>query len=140
MADEPTDSLPTGLARLVELARALATTPAVLLLDEPSAGLNQAETVELGTACSWTWPPRASPCLLVEHDMSLVMTICDNVSVLDYGAIIASGDPATVQADPAVQAAYLGAEDDGPGPPAAGDRRRPPGARSPRRARPRPAP
>ncbi len=65
-------------------------------------------------ACSSTWPAGASPCLLVEHDMSLVMTICDHVSVLDYGAVIAHGDPATVQADPAVQAAYLGAVDRGP--------------------------
>jgi ABC-type branched-subunit amino acid transport system ATPase component len=108
VADEPTDLLPTGLARLVELGRALATGPSVLLLDEPSSGLNQEETVELGRVLV-DLAHRGMAVLLVEHDMSLVMSICDHVSVLDYGAVIARGDPATVQADPAVQAAYLGA-------------------------------
>ncbi len=108
VADEPTDLLPTGLARLVELGRALATGPSVLLLDEPSSGLNQEETVELGRVLM-DLAHRGMAVFLVEHDMSLVMTICDHVSVLDYGAVIADGDPATVQADPAVQAAYLGA-------------------------------
>ncbi|HEY5025596.1 MAG TPA: ATP-binding cassette domain-containing protein [Acidimicrobiales bacterium] len=113
VADEPTDLLPTGLARLVELGRALATGPSVLLVDEPSSGLNQEETVELGRVLV-DLAHRGIAVLLVEHDMSLVMTICDHVSVLDYGAIIANGDPATVQADPAVQAAYLGAVEDDP--------------------------
>ena len=108
VADEPTDLLPTGLARLVELARALATGPSVLLLDEPSSGLNHEETVDLGRVLT-DLAARGMAVLLVEHDMSLVMSICDHVSVLDYGAVIAQGDPATVQADPAVQAAYLGA-------------------------------
>ena len=111
VADEPTDLLPTGLARLVELARALATGPSVLLLDEPSSGLNQEETLELGRVLR-DLAHRGMAVLLVEHDMSLVMSICDHVSVLDYGAIIARGDPATVQADPAVQAAYLGAAEE----------------------------
>jgi branched-chain amino acid transport system ATP-binding protein len=111
VADEPTDLLPTGLARLVELARALATAPSVLLLDEPSSGLNQEETAELGRVLR-DLAGRGMAVLLVEHDMSLVMSVCDHVSVLDYGAVIASGDPATVQGDPAVQAAYLGAAEE----------------------------
>ncbi len=115
VADEPTDLLPTGLARLVELGRALATGPSVLLLDEPSSGLNQEETVELGRVLM-DLAHRGIAVLLVEHDMSLVMNICDFVSVLDYGAVIAHGDPASVQADPAVQAAYLGAADETPPP------------------------
>jgi len=116
VADEPTDLLPTGLARLVELARALATGPSVLLLDEPSSGLNHEETVDLGRVLT-DLAARGMAVLLVEHDMSLVMSICDHVSVLDYGAVIAHGDPATVQADPAVQAAYLGAAEEDVSPP-----------------------
>jgi ABC-type branched-subunit amino acid transport system ATPase component len=110
LADEPTDSLPTGLARLVELARAMATTPSVLLLDEPSAGLNQDETTALGKILV-RLASEGMAVLLVEHDMSLVMSICDQVTVLHYGEIITTGDPAAVRADPAVQAAYLGTED-----------------------------
>ena len=109
VADEPTDSLPTGLARLVELARAMATTPTVLLLDEPSAGLNQHETEALGEVLV-RLAADGMAVLLVEHDMSLVMSICHQVTVLHYGEIITSGDPESVQADPAVQAAYLGTE------------------------------
>jgi len=123
VADEPTDLLPTGLARLVELARALATGPSVLLLDEPSSGLNQEETLELGRVLT-DLAARGMAVLLVEHDMSLVMSICHHVSVLDYGAVIAHGDPASVQADPAVQAAYLGAAESdvtAPAGPAPGD-------------------
>jgi len=118
VADEPTDLLPTGLARLVELGRALATGPSVLLLDEPSSGLNQEETVELGRVLV-DLASRGIAVLLVEHDMSLVMNICDHVSVLDYGAVISRGDPASVQADPAVQAAYLGVVEDESAPPSA---------------------
>ncbi len=116
VADEPTDLLPTGLARLVELGRALATGPSVLLLDEPSSGLNQEETIELGRVLV-DLAGRGIAVFLVEHDMSLVMNICDHVSVLDYGAVIAQGDPATVQANPAVQAAYLGAVEESASPP-----------------------
>jgi branched-chain amino acid transport system ATP-binding protein len=113
IADEPTDSLPTGLARLVELARAMATSPSVLLLDEPSAGLNQDETTALGKILVGL-ASEGMAVLLVEHDMSLVMSICDEVTVLHYGEIITTGVPAAVQADPAVQAAYLGTEDISP--------------------------
>jgi branched-chain amino acid transport system ATP-binding protein len=109
VADEPTDSLPTGLARLVELARALATSPAVLLLDEPSSGLNADETHGLGEVLAQL-ASEGMGVLLVEHDMALVMAICARVDVLDNGEVIARGDPASVRANSKVQEAYLGAE------------------------------
>jgi branched-chain amino acid transport system ATP-binding protein len=107
VADEPTDLLPTGLARLVELGRALATGPSVLLLDEPSSGLNQEETIELGQVLV-DLAGRGVAVLLVEHDMSLVMSVCDQVHVLDLGKIISSGPPDVVRRDQTVLAAYLG--------------------------------
>ena len=111
IADEPTDSLPTGLARLVEMARALATSPDVLLLDEPSSGLNAAETRALGQVLLQL-ASDGMGVLLVEHDMDLVMSVCSRVDVLDNGQVISRGDPATVRADPLVQQAYLGGEID----------------------------
>jgi branched-chain amino acid transport system ATP-binding protein len=112
IADEPTDSLPTGLARLVEMARALATSPQVLLLDEPSSGLDADETAGLGSVLVQL-AAQGVGVLLVEHDMGLVMGICSRVDVLDNGQVISRGDPVTVRADPLVQEAYLGAEADG---------------------------
>jgi branched-chain amino acid transport system ATP-binding protein len=109
VADEPTDSLPTGLARLVEVARALATSPDVLLLDEPSSGLNHEETNGLGQVLQQL-ASEGMGILLVEHDMSLVMAICARVDVLDNGQVIARGDPGAVRANRAVQEAYLGGE------------------------------
>ena len=109
VADEPTDSLPTGLARLVEMARALATSPAVLLLDEPSSGLNAEESHGLGEVLQQL-ASEGMGVLLVEHDMSLVMAICHRVDVLDNGQVIARGDPVSVRANPLVQEAYLGGE------------------------------
>ncbi|MGY2875800.1 branched-chain amino acid transport system ATP-binding protein [Marmoricola sp. URHA0025 HA25] len=110
-ADERADSVPTGVARLLELARALACDPRLLLLDEPSSGLDEAETeafgrllVELaGEGCT---------VLMVEHDMDLVMTVCDTIHVLDFGSIIAQGTPAQIRKDPVVQRAYLGFAED----------------------------
>jgi branched-chain amino acid transport system ATP-binding protein len=109
VADEPSDSLPTGLARLVEMARALATGPDVLLLDEPSSGLDADETDALGRVLQQL-AAEGMGVLLVEHDMSLVMAICARVDVLDNGEIIAGGDPESVRANPVVQEAYLGGE------------------------------
>jgi ABC-type branched-subunit amino acid transport system ATPase component len=109
VAGERVDTLPTGTARLVEVARALAAKPRLLLLDEPSAGLNENETHELG-ALLRTLAADGLAVLLVEHDMGFVMGTCSRIHVLDFGRIIAVGTPAEVQADPAVRGAYLGTE------------------------------
>lgn len=108
VAGSQADVLPTGTARLVELARALACSPKVLLLDEPSSGLNHDETGRLGDLLG-SLAGQGTAVLLVEHDMDLVMTVCALIHVLDFGRMIASGNPTDVQADRAVQAAYLGA-------------------------------
>lgn len=102
-------TLPTGTARLVELARALASNPRVLLLDEPSSGLNEEETEEMA-ALLRKFVDDGLAVLLVEHDMSFVMGTCEYIHVLDFGTIIATGTPAEVQANTQVQAAYLGTE------------------------------
>ena len=102
-------TLPTGTARLVELARALASNPRVLLLDEPSSGLNEEETEEMASLLR-KFVDEGLAVLLVEHDMSFVMGTCEYIHVLDFGTIIATGTPAEVQANPHVQAAYLGTE------------------------------
>lgn len=110
VADERVDSLPTGRARLVEVGRALASRPRLLLLDEPSSGLNESETKDLAEVLRFV-ADAGLAVLMVEHDMSLVMGSCEEIHVLDFGRIIASGSPAEVQADPAVRAAYLGDDD-----------------------------
>ncbi|WP_458094388.1 branched-chain amino acid ABC transporter ATP-binding protein/permease [Roseomonas sp. WA12] len=113
LAEQPAGALPYGLQRRVELARALATEPHLLLLDEPAAGLNPQETAELGQLLLRI-RDQGITILLVEHHMDLVMAISDHVIVLDYGATIAEGPPMKVQADPRVMAAYLGTEEDEP--------------------------
>jgi len=104
------DTLPTGLARLVEVGRALATRPKVLLLDEPSSGLDEHETEELGELLG-RLAERGTAILLVEHDVELVMSVCSRIHVLDFGRILAVGTPAQIQADPDVRAAYLGTDE-----------------------------
>jgi ABC-type branched-subunit amino acid transport system ATPase component len=111
VADERVDRLPTGTARLVELGRALATQPRVLLLDEPSAGLNESETSTLGDLLREV-AESGLAVLLVEHDMQFVMGTCERIHVLDFGRIISAGTPKDVQGDDTVRAAYLGEGDE----------------------------
>ena len=103
--------MPTGTQRLVEMARALATKPRVVLLDEPSAGLNESETAEFSDLLI-ELAGTGLAILLVEHDMGLVMSSCHHIHVLDFGQIIAFGTPAEVQANSIVRAAYLGEGDE----------------------------
>jgi len=107
-AAELAANLSYGRRKYLEIARALATGPKLLILDEPAAGLNETETVELAEFIRGI-VRRGITVLLVEHDMSLVMSICDRVMVLASGAKIADADPATVRRDPAVLDSYLGA-------------------------------
>jgi branched-chain amino acid transport system ATP-binding protein len=108
IADRPADALSTGTGRLVEVGRALAARPKYLLLDEPAAGLDVAETRAFA-ALLRALAADGTAIVLVEHDMSLVMNVCDQVHVLDLGTMICSGPPDTVQRDERVLAAYLGA-------------------------------
>ena len=107
--DTPVAALPFGRRRMVELARALALEPKLLLLDEPASGLNTGESRELAAMIRRV-RDRGVTILLVEHDMSLVMDVCDSLLVLDFGTPIAEGTPAAVRADPRVLAVYLGKE------------------------------
>ena len=107
VADDRVDSLPTGRARLVELGRALANLPRLILLDEVSSGLNESETEAMADVLRGL-AENGIGILLVEHDMSLVMSTCDDIHVLDFGQIIAVGDPESIQTNERVQEAYLG--------------------------------
>lgn len=118
-ANDRADAIPTGTARLLELARCLAGDPKLLLLDEPSSGLDETETDAFGELLR-DLAAEGRGILMVEHDMDLVMGVCDTIRVLDFGEVIAEGDPATIRADKRVQQAYLGySDDDAPDLPAA---------------------
>ena len=110
LADRPVAALSTGQRRLVELARCLAGEFDVLLLDEPSSGLDGAETERFGEILTRVVAERGVGILLVEHDMALVMNICDYVHVLDFGTKIFEGTTADVSSSDTVRAAYLGTE------------------------------
>ena len=107
-ADVKACNLPYGKQRKLEIARALATSPKLLLLDEPAAGMNPTETAELMETIKIVRERFHVAILLIEHDMKLVMGICDKIAVLNFGTIIAFGTPAEIKSNPDVIAAYLG--------------------------------
>jgi branched-chain amino acid transport system ATP-binding protein len=108
VADKPIESLSLGRARLVEMGRALMTEPLLLLLDEPSSGLDQSETMELVGTLQAVQRERGTAILLVEHDVEMVQAFASRLYVLDFGIVIASGPTADVMGDEAVRKAYLG--------------------------------
>jgi branched-chain amino acid transport system ATP-binding protein len=108
VADEPIESLSLGRARLVELGRALMTDPLLLLLDEPSSGLDQSETMDLVGTLQTVQRERGTAILLVEHDVEMVQAFASRLHVLDFGLVIASGPTAEVMDEAAVRKAYLG--------------------------------
>jgi branched-chain amino acid transport system ATP-binding protein len=110
--DEPASDLPYGAQRQLEIARAMCSRPQLLCLDEPAAGLNPRETLQLNDLLRFIRDEHATGVLLIEHDMSMVMEISDHIVVLDYGCKIAEGEPEAIRSNPAVIRAYLGEDEE----------------------------
>jgi ABC-type branched-subunit amino acid transport system ATPase component len=109
VADRPALAVPLGTGRLVEVGRALAADPSVMLLDEPSSGLDVHETEQLGEALRRVRSERGTAFVLVEHNVEFVLGLSDRVTVLDFGKVLVEGSPEEIRTSPAVQAAYFGA-------------------------------
>ena len=111
VADVKAGSLPYGVQRRLEIVRALATNPSIILLDEPAAGMNPSETAELMHQIRRIRDNFHIAIFLIEHDMNLVMNVCEAIAVVNYGRLIAKGTPEEIRANPAVIEAYLGKEE-----------------------------